>query len=53
MLENGETIRARAVVSNLNPKLLFGGTMVDDAQLPADFRESVSPTIAAARARSG
>lgn len=42
VLENGETIRARAVVSNLNPKLLFGGTMVDDAQLPADFRERIA-----------
>lgn len=35
----GETIRARAVASNLNPKLLFGGEMVDPALLPADFRE--------------
>ncbi|GLK51805.1 phytoene desaturase family protein [Maricaulis virginensis] len=42
VLESGETIRARAVVSNLNPKLLFGGTMVDDAQLPADFRERIA-----------
>ncbi|MBO6763628.1 NAD(P)/FAD-dependent oxidoreductase [Maricaulis sp.] len=42
ILESGETIRARAVVSNLNPKLLFGGTMVDDALLPADFRERIA-----------
>jgi len=41
VLESGETIRARAVVSNLNPKLLFGGSMVDDALLPSDFRERI------------
>jgi phytoene dehydrogenase-like protein len=34
--EAGEAIRARIVVSNLNPKLLFGGLM-DPAVLPADF----------------
>ena len=34
---NGESFRSRAVVSNLNPKLLFG-TLVGDALLPADFR---------------
>ena len=38
--EAGETIRARAVVSNLNPKLLFG-RLVDPAALPADFRERI------------
>jgi phytoene dehydrogenase-like protein len=32
----GETFRARAIVSNLNPKLLFC-TLVDDALLPAGF----------------
>jgi phytoene dehydrogenase-like protein len=42
VLENGDTIRARAVVSNLNPKLLFGGAMVDDGLLPADFRERIA-----------
>ncbi|MGF1621410.1 MAG: phytoene desaturase family protein [Rhodomicrobiaceae bacterium] len=36
----GETVRARAVVSNLNPKLLFGG-MVDPDLLPADFKERI------------
>jgi len=35
--KNGETIRARAVVSNLNPKLLFQ-KLVDPALLPQDFR---------------
>jgi phytoene dehydrogenase-like protein len=34
----GETIRARVVVSNLNPKLLFE-RLVDSSHLPADFRE--------------
>ncbi len=36
--ENGDVFRARAVVSNLNPKLLFQ-RLVDPAVLPADFRE--------------
>lgn len=35
---NGETFRTRAVVSNTNPKLLFG-QLVDRAVLPEDFRE--------------
>ena len=34
----GDTLRARAVVSNLNPKLLFT-KLVDPAAQPADFRE--------------
>jgi phytoene dehydrogenase-like protein len=34
--EAGETFRAGAVVSNLNPKFLFG-KLVDAAALPADF----------------
>jgi phytoene dehydrogenase-like protein len=34
----GETIRARTVVSNLNPKLLFE-TLIDPAVLPQDFRD--------------
>ena len=33
----GEAIRARAVVSNLNPKLLFA-TLVDGSAVPAPFR---------------
>ena len=36
--EKGETVRARAVVSNLNPKLLFGA-LIDPAALAEDFRE--------------
>ncbi|HEY5071979.1 MAG TPA: NAD(P)/FAD-dependent oxidoreductase [Caulobacteraceae bacterium] len=36
--ERGEILSARAVVSNLNPKLLFG-RLVDPAALSADFRE--------------
>ncbi len=38
----GERLDARAVVSNLNPKLLFGGTMVDPAALPDDFRRRIA-----------
>jgi phytoene dehydrogenase-like protein len=34
--EAGETIRAAAVVSNLNPKLLYG-RLIDAAALPAEF----------------
>jgi phytoene dehydrogenase-like protein len=44
--DDGETIRARAVVSNLHPKLTFE-QLVDPALLPADFRERI------ARYRSG
>ncbi|MDX2235405.1 MAG: NAD(P)/FAD-dependent oxidoreductase [Hyphomonadaceae bacterium] len=36
----GETVRARAVVSNLNPKLLFQ-RLVAPAHLPDDFRERI------------
>ena len=49
--ESGETFRARAVVSNLNPKLLYGA-LIDRAALPAAFAERIAP-IAAAPARSG
>ena len=38
--EAGEVVRAKTVVSNLNPKLLFG-SLVDPAVLPADFRERI------------
>lgn len=38
--ETGETVRARAVVSNLNPKLLFG-SLIDPAAVPEDFRERI------------
>ena len=41
LTENGEAIRARSVVSNLNPKLLFG-SLIDPAALPQDFRERIS-----------
>ncbi len=39
--EKGEAIRARSVVSNLNPKLLYG-SLIDQADLPQDFRERIS-----------
>lgn len=38
--EGGETIRAKVVVSNLNPKLLFN-RLVPPSALPADFRERI------------
>jgi phytoene dehydrogenase-like protein len=37
----GEAIRARSVVSNLNPKLLYG-KLIDPAVLDPDFRERIS-----------
>jgi len=39
--ESGETYRAKAVVSNLNPKLLYE-KLVDPAVLPKDFRERIA-----------
>ena len=39
--EDGELIRAAAVVSNLNPKLLFQ-QLIDPAALTAPFRERIS-----------
>ena len=36
--EQGNLFKGRAIVSNLNPKLLFG-RLVDGALLPEDFRE--------------
>ncbi|MGD9815298.1 MAG: phytoene desaturase family protein [Hyphomonadaceae bacterium] len=39
--ETGETLRARAVISNLNPKLLFG-RIAPQAALSADFRERIA-----------
>jgi phytoene dehydrogenase-like protein len=39
--EKGEAIRARSVVSNLNPKLLYG-SLIDASALPEDFRERIS-----------
>jgi phytoene dehydrogenase-like protein len=38
--EKGEAIRARSVVSNLNPKLLYG-SLIDASALPQDFRERI------------
>src|SRR6187431_1247866 len=37
---SGEAIRARAVISNLNPKLLYG-SLIDRAALPALFIERI------------
>jgi phytoene dehydrogenase-like protein len=39
--EAGETIRAAAVVSNLNPKLLYL-RLIDAAELPQDFHERIT-----------
>jgi phytoene dehydrogenase-like protein len=39
--DKGEAIRARSVVSNLNPKLLYG-KLIDPAALDPDFRERIS-----------
>jgi phytoene dehydrogenase-like protein len=39
--QDGEAIRARSVVSNLNPKLLYG-SLIDPGALPQDFRERIS-----------
>jgi phytoene dehydrogenase-like protein len=39
--EKGEAIRARSVVSNLNPKLLYG-SLIDSSLLPQDFRERIA-----------
>ena len=38
--EAGDTVRARAVVSNLHPRLLFD-RFVDPAVVPADFQERI------------
>ncbi len=38
---NGTAIRARAVISNLNPKLLYG-SMIDPAVLEPNFRERIN-----------
>jgi phytoene dehydrogenase-like protein len=38
--EKGEAIRARCVVSNLNPKLLYG-SLIDSSHLPEDFAERI------------
>lgn len=41
VLEDGESLRARSVVSNLNPKLLYG-KLIDASVLDRDFRERMS-----------
>jgi phytoene dehydrogenase-like protein len=41
VLENGEALRARSVVSNLNPKLLYG-KLIDASVLERSFRERMS-----------
>jgi phytoene dehydrogenase-like protein len=41
VLENGDAIRARSVVSNLNPKLLYG-KLIDPAALERNFRERMN-----------
>ena len=41
VLENGEALRARSVVSNLNPKLLYG-RLIDPAALDQGFRERMN-----------
>jgi phytoene dehydrogenase-like protein len=40
-LESGEIVRARAVASNVNPKLLYQ-RLLDPAELPADFVEAIA-----------
>ena len=40
--EAGDIFRARMIVSNLNPKLLFQ-RLVDPARLPADFQRAHRP----------
>jgi len=39
-LESGETLRARAVASNVNPKLLYQ-RLLQPSQLPAEFSEAI------------
>ncbi len=38
--QSGETFRGRAIVSNLNPKLLYR-ELIDAAHLPADFKRRI------------
>ncbi len=40
-LTSGETVKARAVAANVNPKLLYQ-QLLDRSQLPADFNEAIS-----------
>ncbi len=41
VLENGDAVQARCVVSNLNPKLLYG-KLIDPSALDDDFRERMN-----------
>jgi phytoene dehydrogenase-like protein len=41
VLEDGSSVRGRAIVSNINPKLLYGGLIPGNA-LPADFVERIA-----------
>jgi phytoene dehydrogenase-like protein len=41
VLEGGEAIRAKSIVSNLNPKLLYG-KLIDSGALDPDFRERMA-----------
>jgi len=41
VMENGDAIRARSVVSNLNPKLLYG-KLIDASVLERNFRERMN-----------
>ncbi len=41
MTEAGEIFRARAIVSNLNPKLLYQ-RLIDPAELPEEFRRRIA-----------
>lgn len=41
VIESGETLRAKAVISNLNPKLLYE-RIVPAGALPEDFRERIT-----------
>jgi phytoene dehydrogenase-like protein len=41
VLENGDAVRARCVVSNLNPKLLYG-KLIDPSALDDNFRERMN-----------
>jgi phytoene dehydrogenase-like protein len=38
--QSGEAVRARSVISNLNPKLLYG-SLIDASALAPDFRERI------------
>src|SRR6202042_3208369 len=40
VLEDGSSVRGRAIVSNINPKLLYGGLIPGEA-LPKDFMERI------------